>query len=67
MTMEFHIHSPSPMDVHQLEQLGFSPEHIAGLERVKASYRQEVTREAALEYNRLAFIRWLYLHDRLHS
>ncbi len=65
--MEFSIHSPSPMDVYQLEQRGFSPEHIAGLERLKASYRQEMTREAALESNRLAFIRWLYLHGRLHS
>ena len=55
------------MDVRQLEQMGFSGEQIAGLERVKARYQQGAYYEVDPEYNHKAFIRWLYLQGRLQS
>ena len=51
----------------QLEKIGFSSEQIAGLCRVKALYQRGVYYEANPEYNRLAFVRWLYLQGRLES
>ena len=50
-----------------LEYAGFSSEEIASLCRVKALYQQGAYHEAPPEYKRLAFVRWLYLQDRLHS
>ncbi len=51
----------------QLEQVGFSREQIAGLERVKALYQRGAYHEATSEYKRQAFVRWLYLQGRLES
>ena len=50
-----------------LEQVGFSREQIAGLERIKALYQRGVYHEANPEQKRLAFVRWLYLQGRLLS
>jgi len=65
--MEFREAFPLITDVRQLEQLGFSREQIAGLERVKALYQQGVYHEANPEYKRQEFVRWLYIQGRLES
>ena len=51
----------------QLELVGFSPQEIADLSRVKALYQQGVYHEATPENRRLEFVRWLYQQNRLHS
>ena len=51
----------------QLELVGFSPQQIADLGRVKALYRQGVYHEATPEQRRLEFVRWLYQQNRLQS
>ena len=65
--MELREFYPTTTDVRQLEHEGFSREQIAGLFRVKALYQRGVYYEANPEYNRLAFVRWLYLQGRLES
>ncbi len=65
--MELREFYPTMTDVRQLEHEGFSREQIAGLFRVKALYQRGVYYEANPEYNRLAFVRWLYLQGRLES
>ncbi len=65
--MEFREQFPTVMDVRQLEQVGFSREQIAGLERVKALYKRGAYHEANAEHKRQAFVRWLYLQGRLES
>jgi hypothetical protein len=67
MTMEFREQFPTITDVQQLEQVGFSREQIAGLERVKALYQRGAYHEANPEQKRQAFVRWLYLQGRLES
>jgi hypothetical protein len=51
----------------QLELVGFSPQQIADLSRVKALYQQGVYYEATPEQRRLEFVRWLYQQNRLQS
>ena len=65
--MELREPSPPMRDVRLLEQVGFSSEQIAGLERVKALYQREAYHEAEASYKRQAFVRWLYLQGRLQS
>ena len=65
--MELREPFPPMTDVRQLEQVGFSREQIAGLERVKALYQREAYHEANAEDKRQAFVRWLYLQGRLQS
>jgi len=65
--MELREFYPTMTDVRQLEHEGFSREQIAALFRVKALYQRGVYQEANPEYNRLAFVRWLYLQGRLES
>jgi hypothetical protein len=67
MTMEFREPLPIITDVRQLEQVGFSSEQIASLERVKALYQRGAYYEENPEYKRQAFVRWLYLQGRLQS
>jgi len=67
MTMEFREQFPTMTDVRQLEQVGFSSEQIAGLERVQALYQRGAYHEANPEHKRQAFVRWLYLQGRLQS
>jgi hypothetical protein len=67
MTMELREQFPTGTDVRQFEQVGFSSEQIAGLERVKALYQRGAYDEANPEHKRQAFIRWLYLQGRLES
>ena len=67
MTMEFREQFPTMADVRQLEQVGFSSEQIAGLQRVKALYQRGAYHEATSERKRQAFVRWLYLQGRLQS
>ena len=58
----------SPMtDVRQLEQVGFSREQIADLERIKVLYQRGTYYEPNPEHKRQAFVRWLYLQGRLES
>ncbi len=65
--MELREFYPTMTDVRHLEHEGFSREQIAGLFRVKALYQRGVYYETNPEYNRLAFVRWLYLQGRLES
>jgi hypothetical protein len=65
--MEFRESYPTMTDVQQLEHAGFSREQIACLERVKALYLREAYHETTTEYERQAFVRWLYLRGRLES
>ncbi len=65
--MEIREPFPPLMDNQQLEQKGFSRDQIARLARVKAQYQQGAYHEVDPEYNRKAFIRWLYLQGRLQS
>ena len=65
--MELREQFPTMMDVRRLEQVGFSSEQIAGLERVKALYQRGAYDEANPEHKRQAFVRWLYLQGRLES
>ena len=65
--MEFREQFPTMTDVRQLEQVGFSSEQIAGLQRVKALYQRRAYHEATSEHKRQAFVRWLYLQGRLQS
>jgi hypothetical protein len=67
MTMEFREQFPTMTDVRQLEQVGFSSEQIAGLQRVKALCQRGAYHEATSEHKRQAFVRWLYLQGRLQS
>jgi hypothetical protein len=55
------------IEVRNLEHVGFSSEQIACLFRIKALYQRGAYHEAALEYKRLAFARWLYEQGRLQS
>ena len=65
--MELQEQMPTMTQVRQLEYVGFSREQIAGLFRVRALYQRGVYHEATPEYNRLAFVRWLYQQGRLQS
>jgi hypothetical protein len=65
--MELQEQTPTMTEVRQLEYVGFSSEQIAILFRVKALYQQGAYHEAAPEYKRLAFVRWLYIQGRLQS
>ncbi len=65
--MEFREQFPTMTDVRQLEQVGFSSEQIAGLQRVKALYQRGAYHKASSEHKRQAFVRWLYLQGRLQS
>ncbi len=65
--MEFREQFPTMTDVRQLEQVGFSSQQIAGLQRVKALYQRGAYHEDNPEYKRQAFVRWLYLQGRLQS
>ena len=65
--MELRESYPTMTGVRQLEHMGFSREQIAGLERVKALYQRGAYHEAAPEYKRQVFVRWLYLQGRLES
>lgn len=55
------------LGVQELELMGFSGEQIAGLKKIRARYQQGRYDEVDPEYNRLRFIRWLYLQGRLQS
>ncbi len=65
--MEFREPSPPEADIQRLERVGFSPEQIAGLFRVKAHYQRETSHRSNSEYRRQVFVRWLYLQGRLQS
>ena len=65
--MEFREPFPPLTDVQQLEQMGFSSEQIADLERIKALYQQGAYHESEPLDRRQEFIRWLYLQGRLES
>ena len=65
--MEIQEQLPTIMEVRNLEHVGFSSEEIANLFRVKVLYQQGAYHEATPEYNRLAFVRWLYDQGRLQS
>ena len=65
--MEFREPLPTITDVRQLEQVGFSSEQIASLERVKALFQRGAYHKDTPEYKRRAFVRWLYLQGRLQS
>ena len=65
--MELREQFPPMMEVQQLEYVGFSREQIASLLSIKALYQQGAYHEVTPEYNRLAFVRWLYLQGRLQS
>jgi hypothetical protein len=67
MTMGLREQFPTMMEVRQLEQVGFSRDQIAGLERVKALYQRGAYHETNPEHKRQAFVRWLYLQGRLES
>jgi hypothetical protein len=67
MMMEFREPFPPLTDVQQLEQMGFSSEQIADLERIKALYQQGAYHEDLPSDKRQEFIRWLYLQGRLES
>jgi hypothetical protein len=54
-------------DIGQLEQVGFSREQIARLQRVKALYQRGLYHEDNLADKRQVFIRWLYRQGRLES
>ena len=60
-------HSAWEADYSRLEQVGFSREQIAGLQRVKTLYQQGAYHEAEASHKRQAFVRWLYLQGRLQS
>ena len=65
--MELQEQLPTMIEVRNLEHVGFSREQIASLFRIKVLYQRGVYHEATLEYNRLAFARWLYEQGRLQS
>jgi len=65
--MELREQFPTMTDVRQLEQVGFSREQIARLQRVKALFQRETTQEIEASDKRQAFVRWLYLQGRLQS
>jgi hypothetical protein len=65
--MELQEQIPTIIEVRNLAQAGFSGDEITRLLRVKALYQQGVYHEAAPEYMRLDFIRWLYEQGRLQS
>jgi hypothetical protein len=59
MTMEFRESLPPQTDVQQLEQMGFSSEQIADLQRIKALYQRGAYREVTPSLKRQEFTRWL--------
>ncbi|HEY4384815.1 MAG TPA: hypothetical protein VGN34_10110 [Ktedonobacteraceae bacterium] len=61
--MESQEQFPTMTDVQQLEDVGFSCEQIADLERARALYQQGANHE----HKRQEFVRWLYLQGRLQS
>jgi len=65
--MELQAYILTLIEVRDLVHAGFSSEEIAGLLRAKRLYHQGTYHEAAPEYKRLAFVRWLYQQDRLQS
>jgi hypothetical protein len=65
--MECREPSPSMTDIEHLEQVGFSDEQIARLQRVKEVFELEVCEETEALEKRLAFVRWLYLQGRVQS
>ncbi len=65
--MELREQFPTIMEVRQLEYVGFSSEQIASLLSIKALYQRGAYHEVTPEYNRLVFVRWLYLQGRLQS
>jgi hypothetical protein len=65
--MELQEQLPTMIEVRNLEHVGFSSEQIARLLRIKALYQRGAYHEAAPEYKRLAFVRWLYQQGRLQS
>jgi hypothetical protein len=67
MIMECREPYPSTTDIEHLEQVGFSDEQIARLQRVKESFEPEVCEESEALDKRFAFVRWLYQQGRLQS
>ena len=65
--MEFREPFPIMTDIQRLEQLGFSREQIAGLQRVKALHQREAFDQTESSYKRQAFVRWLYRRGLLQS
>ena len=65
--MEFREPCPPRTDIQRLEQVGFSREQIARLQRVKALSQREASHETNAQDKRQAFVRWLYLQGRLQS
>ncbi len=65
--MELREQFPTMTEARNLEHVGFSPEEIASLFRVKALYQRGAYYEATPEYKRMAFVRWLYQQGRLQS
>jgi hypothetical protein len=65
--MELQQQIPTMTEIRNLEHVGFSREQVANLFRLKALYQQGAYHEATPEYNRLAFVRWLYQQGRLQS
>ncbi len=65
--MELREHLLNRIEVRNLEHVGFSREQITRLLRIKELYQQGAYHEAAAEYKRLKFVRWLYQHGRLQS
>ena len=65
--MELREQLPTRTEIRNLEHVGFSPEQIANLIRVKALYQRGAYYDNIPEYRRLEFIQWLYLQGRLQS
>ncbi len=65
--MEFREPCPHRTDIQRLEQVGFSREQIARLQRAKALFQRETSQEIEASDKRQAFVRWLYLQGRLQS
>jgi len=47
--------------------VGFSPEEISGLKRVKAAVAAGQYSDITEEYKKLLFVKWLMEHDRIGS
>ena len=65
--MECREPCPPRTDIQRLEQMGFSCEQIARLQRVKVLFQREVSQETEALNKRQVFVRWLYLQGRLQS